>query len=67
VITAVNGHARWVNVRKGLTFGDQVALRGDIKAGQKVVKRASDEIREGTPPALEAPTIERRPMAIQMR
>ncbi len=49
VITVVNGRAHWVNVRKGPAFGDQVALRGDIKAGQKVVKRASDEIREGTP------------------
>jgi membrane fusion protein, multidrug efflux system len=49
VITAVNGHAHWVNVRKGAAFGDQVAIRGDIKQGQKVVKRASDELREGTP------------------
>jgi RND family efflux transporter MFP subunit len=49
VITAVDGHARWVNVRKGQAFGDQVAIRGDIKQGQKVVKRASDELREGTP------------------
>jgi membrane fusion protein (multidrug efflux system) len=36
-------------VRKGAAFGDQVAIRGDIKQGQKVVKRASDELREGTP------------------
>lgn len=49
VITAVNGHAHWVNVRKGTAFGDQVAIRGDIKEGQKVVKQASDELREGTP------------------
>jgi RND family efflux transporter MFP subunit len=49
VITAVNGHAHWVNVRKGATFGDQVGIRGDIKAGDKVVKRASDELREGVP------------------
>jgi membrane fusion protein, multidrug efflux system len=49
VITVVNGHAHWVNVRKGVAFGDQVAIRGDIKQGQKVVKRASDELREGTP------------------
>jgi membrane fusion protein (multidrug efflux system) len=49
VITAVNGHVHWVNVRKGAAFGDQVAIRGDIKQGQKVVKRASDELREGTP------------------
>lgn len=49
VITEVNGHAHWVNVRKGAMFGDQVAVRGDIKQGQKVVKRASDELREGMP------------------
>jgi RND family efflux transporter MFP subunit len=49
VITVVNGQAHWVNVRKGAAFGDQVAIRGDIKQGQKVVKRASDELREGTP------------------
>lgn len=49
VITEVNGHAHWINVRKGATFGDQVAVRGDIKPGQKVVKRDSDELREGMP------------------
>ncbi|KAA6459104.1 efflux RND transporter periplasmic adaptor subunit [Acidobacteria bacterium AB60] len=49
VITALNGKAHWVNVRKGPVFGDQVAIRGEIKPGEEVVKRASDEIREGTP------------------
>lgn len=49
VITSLNGKAHWVNVRKGLIFGDQVAIRGEVKPGEKVVKRASDEIREGTP------------------
>lgn len=49
VITSLNGKAHWVNVRKGPVFGDQVAIRGEIKPGEKVVKRASDEIREGTP------------------
>ena len=49
VITSVNGHAHWVDVRKGTAFGEQVAIRGDIKQGEKVLKRASDEIREGTP------------------
>jgi RND family efflux transporter MFP subunit len=49
VITAVNGHAHWVDVRKGGGFGEQVAIRGGIKAGEKVLKRASDEVREGTP------------------
>jgi RND family efflux transporter MFP subunit len=49
VITATNGHAHWVDVRKGPALGEQVAIRGNIKQGEKVVKRASDEIREGTP------------------
>lgn len=49
VITSLNGKAHWVNVRKGAVFGDQVAIRGNIKAGEKVIKRASDEIREGSP------------------
>lgn len=49
VIISLNGKAHWVNVRKGPVFGDQVAIRGEIKPGEKVVKRASDEIREGTP------------------
>ncbi|SRR6266702_430188 len=49
VIAAVNGHAHWINVRKGASFGDQVAIGGDIREGQKVVKRATDELREGTP------------------
>ncbi|GAA3767093.1 efflux RND transporter periplasmic adaptor subunit [Terriglobus aquaticus] len=49
IITPLNGHAHWVNVRKGAAFGDQVAIRGEIKQGDKVVKRASDDLREGTP------------------
>jgi RND family efflux transporter MFP subunit len=49
VITSVNGHAHWVDVRKGAAFGEQVAIRGNIKQGEKVLKRASDEVREGTP------------------
>ncbi len=47
VITSVNGHAHWIDVRKGPAFGEQVAIRGKIKQGEKVIKRASDEIREG--------------------
>ena len=29
--------------------GENVSVRGQIAVGQEVVKRASDEIREGTP------------------
>jgi RND family efflux transporter MFP subunit len=49
VIEAVNGHAHWVDVRKGAAAGEQVAIRGPVTEGQMVVKRATDEIREGTP------------------
>ena len=49
VIASINGKAHWIDVRKGPTVGDSVSVRGQIAAGQEVVKRASDEIREGTP------------------
>jgi membrane fusion protein, multidrug efflux system len=48
VIVSVNGRAHWVEVRKGPTAGENVSIRGQIAVGQEVVKRASDEIREGT-------------------
>jgi membrane fusion protein (multidrug efflux system) len=48
VITSVNGRAHWVDVRKGPAIAENVSVRGQIAAGQEVVKRASDEIREGT-------------------
>ncbi|MCU1323937.1 MAG: efflux transporter, family, subunit [Acidobacteriaceae bacterium] len=48
VIASVNGRARWIDVRKGPTAGENVSVRGQIAVGQEVVKRASDEIREGT-------------------
>ncbi|WP_353062267.1 efflux RND transporter periplasmic adaptor subunit [Tunturibacter psychrotolerans] len=48
VIASVNGRAHWIDVRKGPTAGENVSIRGQIAVGQEVVKRASDEIREGT-------------------
>lgn len=49
VITSSNGRAHWVDVRKGPATGEQVSVRGSFAPGQLVVKRASDEIREGYP------------------
>ena len=49
VIAAVDGHAHWIDVRKGPAAGEQVAIRGPIAEGQLVVRRATDEIRDGTP------------------
>ncbi|MGC1297263.1 MAG: efflux RND transporter periplasmic adaptor subunit [Alloacidobacterium sp.] len=49
VITQINGKAHWVDVQKGPAAGENASVRGQIAVGQEVVKRASDEIREGTP------------------
>jgi membrane fusion protein, multidrug efflux system len=49
VIRDRNGHAEWVNVKKGPTDGDLVEVIGPLHPGDKVVRRASDEIREGSP------------------
>ena len=49
VIRENNGHAEWVNVQKGPVDGDMIRVIGPLKAGDRIVKRGSDEIREGTP------------------
>lgn len=47
VIRDRNGRAEWVDVRKGTAEGELIEVAGDLKAGDLVVRRASDEIREG--------------------
>ena len=49
VIRENNGAAQWVNVKKGAADGDLIEVIGDLKAGDRIVKRANDELREGTP------------------
>jgi RND family efflux transporter MFP subunit len=48
VIRDMDGRAQWVNVKKGDADGDLVEVSGDLKSGDKVVRRATDELREGT-------------------
>jgi hypothetical protein len=48
VVRDTNGKAEWVNVSKGVADGDLVEVRGDLQPGDKVVRRATDEIHEGT-------------------
>lgn len=43
------GRAEWVDVKKGAAEGDLVAVVGNLKAGDRVVRRATDEIREDAP------------------
>jgi RND family efflux transporter MFP subunit len=47
VVRDKNGHAEWVNVQKGVADGDLIRVLGPLQAGDLVVKRATDEIREG--------------------
>lgn len=49
VIRNRNGQAEWVDVRKGIADGDLVEVMGNLSAGDKVIQRATDEIRDGTP------------------
>jgi len=47
VIRNRNGRAEWVDVRKAAADGDLVEVIGDLKAGEMIVRRATDEIRDG--------------------
>jgi membrane fusion protein (multidrug efflux system) len=49
VIRNQGGQAEWVDVKKGVADGDLVEVMGNLKAGNTVVRRATDEIRDGTP------------------
>lgn len=49
VIRVRNGKAEWVDVRRGAADKDLVEVTGDLKPGDEVVTRGSDEIRAGTP------------------
>ena len=49
VIRDHGGRAEWVDVKKGITDGDFLEVTGALKAGDKVVKRGSDELRDGAP------------------
>jgi RND family efflux transporter MFP subunit len=49
VIRDQSGQAEWVDVKKGVTEGDLVEVIGNLKAGDRVVRRATDEIRDRAP------------------
>jgi RND family efflux transporter MFP subunit len=48
LVRQTNGRAEWVSVAKGAADGDLIEVSGNLQAGQMVVRRATDEIREGT-------------------
>ncbi len=47
VIRDHEGKAEWVNVKKGVADGDLQEVSGDLKAGDKLVRRGTDELRDG--------------------
>jgi RND family efflux transporter MFP subunit len=48
VIRDRNGRAEWVDVRKGPADGDLIEVAGALQPGEMVVRRATDEIRDGS-------------------
>jgi RND family efflux transporter MFP subunit len=48
VIRDQNGSAEWVDVKTGTANGDLIEVIGNLKAGDRVVRRGTDEIRPGT-------------------
>jgi membrane fusion protein, multidrug efflux system len=47
VVRVNGGIAEWVNVTRSATVGEMVEVLGPLNAGDLVVRRGSDEIREG--------------------
>lgn len=48
VIKVVNHRAQWVDVKKGVQSGDMMEIYGNLEKGDQVVKKATDEIRDGS-------------------
>jgi PadR family transcriptional regulator PadR len=48
VVRNRSGQAEWVDVKKGVSDGEMVEVMAKLQPGDKVVRRATDEIRDGT-------------------
>ena len=48
VVRVRNGKVDWVDVQTGLTSGPLIEVFGDLKAGDEVAARGTDEIKTGT-------------------
>jgi RND family efflux transporter MFP subunit len=51
VIRVRGGRAEWVDVKRGVADKDTIEVLGDLKAGDDVITRGTDEIRAGSPVA----------------
>lgn len=48
VVRVRNGHIEWVDVKTGLSSGSLVEVFGDLRAGDEIAGRGTDEMRPGT-------------------
>jgi membrane fusion protein (multidrug efflux system) len=48
VVRVVNGVAEWVDVRRGAAEGPLVEVFGDLRGGDRILERGTDEVRPGT-------------------
>jgi membrane fusion protein, multidrug efflux system len=48
VVRIRNGKTEWVDVKKGLTSGPLVEVFGELRAGDEIASRGTDELRPGT-------------------
>lgn len=48
VIRIRDGRTEWVDVRRGSSAGELVEIFGDLRAGDEVARRGTDELRPGT-------------------
>ena len=49
VIRVVDNKAEWVDVKKGISSGEMMEIYGPVKVGDKIVKKGTEEVRDGSP------------------
>ncbi|QEM06464.1 efflux RND transporter periplasmic adaptor subunit [Mucilaginibacter rubeus] len=49
IVTVKSGKAVLIDIKEGLARNDSTEVFGNLKAGEKIVNHASDELKEGTP------------------
>jgi len=55
VVRVNNGVAQWVNVGRGARVGDLIEVFGALKEGDTILRRGTDEVREGAKVTVQAP------------
>ena len=60
VIKVDNNHAKWVDVEKGLQSGDVMEVYGKLLPTDKIIKAASEEIRDGSPVRIQTDTTRKK-------